>query len=131
MSEKVRKSLTAVVITAVTSPATIKRLAAEHELNPQEVFVRVNFKYEGKEYSSSNQLRFFGEAGYQRLLDAKQSGEPVDITLTANEKGTLLYLDSAEKVEVNDLFSVPLERVDNRAKIEDLFYMPRSSGLLL
>ena len=120
MSEKRKTELT-VVITSVTSPSTIKKIAEEHSINPQEVFVRVGFKLGDDEYSSSNKLRFFGQDGYERLLAAKSTGEPVSITLTANEKGTLLYLNSDEHVEVNELFETPLEKVDNRKNIEDLF----------
>ena len=118
--EKKRTELT-VVIKSVTSPASIKAIARDHGLNPQEVFVRVGFKLGEDEYSSSNKLRFFGKEGYERLLEAKNSGEPVSITLTANEKGTLLYLNSDEHVEIEDLFSTPVEKVDNRKNIEDLF----------
>ena len=118
--EKKRTELT-VVITSVTSPATIKKLAEEHSINPQEVLVRVGFKLGDDEYSSSNKLRFFGQEGYEALLNAKQSGEPVSITLTANEKGTLLYLNSNEHVEIGELFETPVEKVDNRKNIEDLF----------
>lgn len=118
--EKKRTELS-VVITSVTSPATIQRIAEEHKLNPQEVFVRVGFKLGDDEYGSSNKLRFFGKEGYEKLLVAKSTGEPVSITLTANEKGTLLYLNSEEHIEVDELFKTPIEKVDNRKNIEDLF----------
>lgn len=110
-----------VVITSVTSPASIQAIARDHGLNPQEVFVRVGFKVGEDEYSSSNKLRFFGQEGYERLLAAKASGEAISITLTANEKGTLMYVNNAEHVEVADLFSQPVEKVDTRKNIEDLF----------
>jgi hypothetical protein len=118
--EKKRTELS-VVITSVTSPATIKRIAEDHGLNPQEVFVRVGFKLGEDEYMSSNKLRFFGQKGYEQLLEAKNSGEPISITLTANEKGTLLYVNSNEHIEVSELFETPVKRVDNRKNIEDLF----------
>lgn len=118
--EKKRTELK-VVITSVTSPATIKAIAEDHGINPQEVFVRVGFKVGEDEYSSSNKLRFFKQEGYERLLAAKESGEEVEITLTANEKGTLMYLNSAEHVEVAELFATPIEKVDTRKKVEDLF----------
>lgn len=120
MSEKRRTEITA-VITSVTSPTSIQAIAKDHSINPQEVFVRVGFKLGEDEYSSSNKLRFLGQEGYERLLAAKASGEPVSLTITANEKGTLLYINSDEHVEISDLFSVPVERVDNRKDINDLF----------
>ena len=118
--EKKRTELT-VVITSVTSPSSIQAIAKDHSINPQEVFVRVGFKLGEDEYSSSNKLRFFGKEGYEKLLAAKSSGEPVSITLTANEKGTLLYLNSEEHIEVSELFEKPVEKQDNRKNIEDLF----------
>ena len=127
MSETKRKEMK-VVVTSVSSPNTIQSVANDHGLNPQEVFVRVNFKIvdeNGKvgedEYTSSNKLRFFGQEGYEKLLTAKQSQEPINVTLTCNEKGSLMYLNSDEQVEVATLFSTPVEKVDNRKKIEELF----------
>lgn len=121
MAAKLRKELTGVKITSVTSPATIQRIAKEHDINPQEVFVRVGFEYQDEEYSSSNQLRFFGQEGYEKLLAAKVSGELVDITVTSNDKGTLMYLNNNEQVSIADLFSTPVAKTDNRKKLEDLF----------
>lgn len=118
--EKKRTELS-VLVTSVTSPASIQAIAKDHGLNPQEVFVRVGFKVGDNEYSSSNKLRFFGKEGYEKLLAAKGSKEPVSVTITANEKGTLLYLNSDEHVEIDDLFSIPVKKVDNRKNIEDLF----------
>jgi len=118
--EKKRVSLS-VVITSVTSPAAIAKIAEDHSINPQEVFVRVGFTYNGEEYSSSNKLRFFGEEGYNKLLAAKQSGEAVNIALTANDKGTLMYLESTEKVEVSELFKTPVEKEDKRRDVSELF----------
>ncbi len=118
--EKKRTELD-VVITAVTSPNRIAAIAEEQAINPQEVFVRINFKVGEKEFTSSNKLRFLGQEGYQKLLDAKESGDPVKITLTMNDKGSLFYLANDMHVEVADLFSTPVERVDNRASIADLF----------
>lgn len=109
-----------VKITAVTGPATIKRIAEEKGINPQNVFVRVNFEYEGKEYSSSNQLRFFKEEGYQKLLEAKKTGEAVNITLRKTDKGDLMYLNLNGRVEVSSLFDIPLAREDNRSDISEL-----------
>lgn len=118
--EKKRISL-GVVITSVTAPATIKKVAEDHKINPQEVFVRVGFNYKGEAYSASNQLRFFGEDGYQKLLAAKATGEEVQITITANDKGTLMYLESTEKVEVKDLFTTPVAKEDKRKDVSSLF----------
>lgn len=117
-----KKSLELLVtITSVTSPASIKAIARDHGLNPQEVFVRVGFMYDNEEYSSSNKLRFLGQESYERLLAAKQSGEQISVTVTANDKGSLIYVNNNEHVEIADLFSEPVVKVDNRKNIEDLF----------
>lgn len=119
--EKKRLEVTA-IITSVTSPASIKAIADDHGLNPQEVFVRVGFKIDEDEFVSSNKLRFFKQEGYEKLLAAKASGEPVSLTITANDKGTLLYLNSDEHVEVADLFSTPVTKTDTRKDIIDTLF---------
>ena len=121
-------------ITSVSSKKTIMSIAKDHNLNPQEVFVRVTFKVAEKdesgeyqvaedEYTSSNKLRFFGEEGYTKLLAAKESGELVSITVTINEKGSLMYLNDEDDSDITiaDLFSTPVEKSDTRKNIEDLF----------
>ena len=120
--EKKRTEL-AVVITAITSPAKVAEVAAVQGLNPQEVFVRVNFKVGEKEYKASNKLRFLTQSGYQRLLDAKASGTEISVTLvlTEGQDDAFIYVNPEHKVSVDDLFSTPLERVDDRQNIADLF----------
>ena len=80
MAEKKRVEM-AVVITSVTSPAKIAEVAEVQGLNPQEVFVRINFKVGDKEYKASNKLRFLGEKGYQRLLNAKVENQSASLYL--------------------------------------------------
>lgn len=122
--EKKRTELD-VVITAVTSPNRIAAIAEEQAINPQEVFVRINFKVSDKEYKASNKLRFLGEKGYQRLLNAKASGEPISVTLSLSEgqDDAFIYVNPENKVTVEDLFSTPLEKEDTRQSISELFGM--------
>lgn len=121
-----RKELKGVVITSVSSPETIMAIAEEKGLNPQEVFVRITFqikddKGEAHTYPASNKLRFFGEKGYQKLLDAKKSGNPIDIALTQNEHGDIFMYLQHDKVEISSLFATPVENSDTRSNLEDLF----------
>lgn len=110
-----------VTILSVTSPTTIQKIAQEHGINPQEVFVRVAFSYNGNEYSSSNKLRFFGEEGYEKLLAARASNTPIDIVVSSNDKGTLMYLANEETVSVKDLFAVPIPKKNAFKDLLDLF----------
>lgn len=109
-------SLKGVKILGVSSPATIKSIADEKGLNPQEVFVRVTFESGGKEYTASNKLRFFKQKGYDKLLEAKKSGSPVDVAVT--ETG-FIYLE--DNVKIEDLFKEPVDTVDSRSSLETLF----------
>lgn len=121
--EKKRVELN-VVITAVSSPAKIAEVARVQGFeDPQDVFVRVNFKVGDTEYDASNKLKFLTKNGYQKLLDAKESGEEVNITLvrTEGQKDAFIYVNPDIKVTVDDLFSKPLKKVDNRHSIEELF----------
>lgn len=110
--------LQGVKIIAVTSPNRIAEIAEAKGINPQNVYVKVTFEYEGDTSTSSNQLRFFRQEGYERLLKAKDEGTLVNITLNVDEKGSFMYLDSDKQATVADLFSQPLE--DNRKSLADL-----------
>lgn len=94
------------IVKGVSSPDTIKRIAKENGLNPQEVFVRLVFVYEGVEYTASNKLRFIGKEDYERLLKAKDSGEVVDITVDTEKE--FFYINNGTTVD--DLFSVELPK---------------------
>ena len=57
------------IVKGISSPDSIRRIADERGLNPQEVFVRLIFEVNGTEYSASNQLRFIGKKDYQKLVN--------------------------------------------------------------
>ena len=120
-SNKQSCSLKGVKIVGVTSPNRIAQIAEENGINPQEVFVRVVFEYKGEQYSSSNQLRFFGEKGYVKLLDARDNESLCNITIVKDDKGSLMYLDSDKDVSVADLFKTPTANVSTRKSLSDLF----------
>lgn len=119
--EKQAVSLKGVKIITVTGANRIAAIAAERGINAQEVFVRVTFEYEGKQYSSSNKLRFFGKENYEKLLKVRDDESLVNITVTKNEQGTLMYLDPDKDVSVKELFDTPVEVKDTRKNLEDLF----------
>jgi hypothetical protein len=95
-----------VVIKSVSSPDTIKLVAAEREINPQEVFVRIVFEHEGAEYKASNKLRFLTKAGYESLLKSCKDKTPVD--LTVDVEAGFFYIEYGTTVD--DLFATPVEK---------------------
>lgn len=123
MAQEKKKVELMIVVTSVSSPDKIAEVAKVQGLNPQEVFVRVNFKVGDKEFKASNKLRFLTPAGYQRLLDARASGKEISVTLalSENKDDAFIYVNPEHKVSVDELFSTPLEKVDTRSNIAELF----------
>lgn len=125
MPEK-RKLEADVVITSITSPGKIAEVAKIHGLNPQEVFVRVSFRIADSEntteYKASNKLRFLTAKGYERLLESKKESTAINVTLSKSEDQdeAFIYVNPEENVSIEDLFSIPVEKEDNRADIFDL-----------
>lgn len=105
--DSISHALKGIKIISVSSPESIQRIATEKAINPQNVFVRVTYEYEGEQYLASNQLRFFREEGYIKLLDAKNNGTLVNITVVEGTEGRddLMYLDSDTEVNIKDLFA--------------------------
>ena len=104
------------VVKGVSSPETIKRIATERKLNPQEVFVRLTFETNGVEYVASNKLRFLGEKDYTELLKLKETNGTVDITVdTENE---FFYIN--HNVAVADLFKEKLPEKARENKLDAL-----------
>ena len=93
------------IIKQVSSPATIQRVAIDRDINPQEVYVRVIFEHEGKEYSVSNKLRFLTKAGYNELLTAKQDKTPMRLAVHTNSG--FFYIE--KDVSVDDLFKTAVQ----------------------
>lgn len=109
--------LNQVTVVGVTMPETIARIAREKGLNPQEVFVRLIFKHEDKEYVASQKLQILRKEGYQRLLDCIKNDEKLDITVS--EKDFFYVTLPEDKVDVDTLFSKPLET--KRATVSNFF----------
>ena len=104
------------VVKSVSSPETIKRIATERKLNPQEVFVRLTFSVDGTEYVASNKLKFLGEKDYTELLNLKAINGTVDITVdTENE---FFYVN--HDVAVADLFKEKLPEKERKNKLDAL-----------
>ena len=94
------------LVKGVSSPDTIKRIAEDKSLNPQEVFVRLTFEVDGEEYTASNKLRFLGKKGYEQLVKAKDNNETVDITVDVEKE--FFYMNS--NTSVDDLFKTELPK---------------------
>lgn len=94
------------LVKGVSSPDTIKRIAEDKSLNPQEVFVRLTFEVNGEEYTASNKLRFLGKKGYEQLVKAKDNNETVDITVDVEKE--FFYMNS--NTSVDDLFKTELPK---------------------
>ena len=99
------------IVKGVSSPDTIQRIAEDKKLNPQEVFVRLTFEYGGEEYVVSNKLRFLGKENYNKLIQAKDSGETVDITVDVEKE--FFYMNSNTTVE--DLFKTELPKREKKS----------------
>lgn len=95
-----------VIVKGVSSPDTISIVAQDRGINPQEVFVRIVFEHEGKEYKASNKLRFLGKAGYEKLRDSAANAKPID--LTVDTEAGYFYIEYGTTVD--DLFKTPVSR---------------------
>ena len=104
------------IVKGISSPDSIRRIADEKGLNPQEVFVRLIFEVNGTEYSASNQLRFIGKKDYQKLVDAKQSGEPVDISVDIDKAFFYMNHDTS----IDDLFKEDIVKKPVSNNLSDL-----------
>ena len=99
------------VVKGVSSPDTIQRIAKDRNLNPQDVFVRLTFEYENVEYVVSNKLRFLGKDNYNMLLQAKENGLTVDITVDTETE--FFYVNS--NTTVDDLFKEELPKRERKS----------------
>lgn len=106
------------IIKSVSSPNTLMRVARDKDLNPQEVFVRITFEVEGKEYSASNKLKYLTRAGYQSLLDAKASGTPMDLAIDV--EGEYFYINT--HTSIDDLFAKEVAPVQRKYSLTDLLH---------
>lgn len=95
-------------IIGVSSPSTIARIAEDKGINPQEVFVRVRFAYNGHEFTVSNKLKFLTKTGYKKLLDAVNT-ETV-MTLAVNVESGFFYIEN--DATIDDLFKEESEKPD-------------------
>lgn len=102
----------------VSSPSTIVSIAESKGINPLEVFVRVTFEYNEKEFKVSQQLRFINESDYNKLLEASKNEGTVDLTVT---NSGFFYV--TKKISVSDLFKNKdtLKSKDLRHSVEELF----------
>ena len=99
------------IVKEVSSPETVARIAKDRGLNPQEVFVRLTIEVEGDEYVVSNKLRFLGKEGYKTLLEAKEKGDTVDITVDTEKE--FFYLNTGATLD--DLFKTELPKREKKS----------------
>lgn len=105
------------IIKTVSSPSTIQRVAVDKGVNPQEVFVRITFVYNGMEFGASNKLRFLTKAGYNELLEAQKNKTPVK--LAVNTESGFFYIE--KNVSVDDLFKEAVAKAtDTRTNLAAL-----------
>lgn len=107
--ESRKVTLEGVRVVNVSSPSTIQRVAVDRGLNPQEVFVRCTFEYEGNQFTASNKLRFLTKAGYNELLDAKANGTLMTFTVDVDKE--FFYIE--HDVNVDDLFAEEVTPVED------------------
>lgn len=72
-------NLKAVKIVGVTSLERIFKIAKEKGCAKSEVFVRITFEHDGKEYMASQRMMYLGEDDYLELADAVETGKLLDI----------------------------------------------------
>ncbi|WP_322154507.1 hypothetical protein [Paratractidigestivibacter sp.] len=101
-----------VTVLSVTGPRRIAQLAQDKSCSPLDVYVKVRFSTEdGKEYEGANKLSILGKDAYQKFLDARVSGEKVNVSLhiyrnrTTGNVEAFVYLNDAPKASIDDLFA--------------------------
>lgn len=105
-----------VIVKNVSSPSSIQRVALDKGINPQEVFVRVTFEFKGQQFTASNKLRFLTKAGYEELLDAAKTGEPMKFVVDIDNG--FFYVE--KDVSIDSLFAQEVEKKDERKPLSAL-----------
>jgi hypothetical protein len=105
-----------VVIKSVSGPHTIASIAKERGINPQEVFVRIRFEHEGKEYNASNKLKFLTKDGYNTLLENAKSGKTIDLIVDTEKE--FFYIDDGTTVD--SLFATPVVKPEYKNDLKSL-----------
>ena len=104
-------------IVSVTSKEAIADLAIANNIDPTEVFVRITFKYKDAEYKASQKLRILGKDNYQKLVDLRKSGEPIDLDVSNTE-----FFRIHREVNLDDLFkNSNSSKKDLRNSVSKLF----------
>lgn len=122
-TKNVEKTLKGIKVVGVTSPSNIARIAKEQGLNPQEVYVRMIYNYEGIEYQASQKLHILGQSNYEKLRDLAGKEDTIDITLNVgkNSKGEIsAFFYVEDNTTVEDLFATPLEKTQRKAAPDTL-----------
>lgn len=90
-----------VIVKGVSSPSSIMRVATDKGIDPRDVFVRVTFEFNGKDYTASNKLRYLTKTGYQELLDAQKNQTKLKFVVDVDNE--FFYVE--KDIAVDDLFA--------------------------
>lgn len=104
-----------VKIMNVSSPETLKNLAESFSVAPTEIFVRVTFEHKGAKYTVSNKLKYLTKAGYKSLLEAKEAGTEMKISI--NTDNGFFYI--VRDVGIDDLFG-EIKAPEKKSELADL-----------
>jgi len=122
-TEKIEQVLKGIKVIGVTAPATIARIAKEQGLNPQEVYVRLIYNYQGEEFTASQKLSILGKTDYEKLRSLAGKEETIDISLNVgkNSKGELsAFFYIYQEVPVEDLFKEPIAKTTRAAAPKEI-----------
>lgn len=102
----------------ISQPEDIAEIAKNQKIDALDVFVRITFEFNGKQYKASQRLDVLGKEDYQMLLDKQKSGETVDFKVSNTE-----FFKIYREVKFEDLFKNAESRKakDLRNSVTELF----------
>ncbi len=113
-----------VVIKGLTSLDRICRIAKERGCTKSEVFVRVHFEYNGKEYAVSQRMMYLGEDDYLALLDAMENGKVLDLDVDPESGFFNIHKELSKEGRLAKLKEImadkPASTVRTQANLTDL-----------
>lgn len=113
------KTIKNVLIKKVTSPNGIVRIAEDRGIPTSEVFVRVVFKYNDKDYTVSQKFGFLSRKQYEKLLNVVDTDTTIDLDVDLTSGFFYVH----EEVDLDTLYaSVPKREftTNNLAELSDL-----------
>lgn len=117
-----RISIKGIVIKGVSSPNTVALIAKDRDISPMDVFVRIVFNHNGKEFKASNKLRYLGKTGYNTLIDSVTNKKTIDISYDPESQ----FFDIDYGTTVDSLFST----IETKTETEESKPMLDASALI-